>query len=331
MVQDDVPGLRSRHFGGYDIREPMLRRQCVWTIAGLPLLAGVPSGADMIRIGLVQMNARLHDKQYNLQQAESGICEAVRQGAQIVCTPEAAVQGYPRVSLPPGASADDAKIVAERARILSSAEPVPGPATERFARIAREFGIWIVFGMDENRSGKLYNSAILMSPEGRVEGSYSKVHLQNWMVASGVNHGDEFRVWEIEIGKMRTRVGIQICFDIQHPESMRELGLGGAEIVFVPYCTSDFSRPLLIHLFETRALENRVFLARVNYGGSRNSGTSSIIDFEGATLQQLGREPGVLVGDLNLKALRKVRADWNPVYGPAYRRPDAYKRIRKGE
>ena len=49
--------------------------------------------------------------------------------------------------------------------------------------------------------------------------------------------------------------------------------------------------------------------ARVRYGQPRNSGTSSSIDFEGATLNQLGREPGVLVGDLNLTALRKARAD----------------------
>jgi predicted amidohydrolase len=184
--------------------------------------------------------------------------------------------------------------------------------------------------MDENRGGRLFNSAILMNPEGRIEGLYSKVHLQNWMVASGVNHGSEFPVWEVKIGTVTTKIGIQICYDIQHPESTRELALGGAEIVFVPYCTSDFSRPLLVHLFQTRALENRVFLARVNFGKPRNSGTSSIIDFEGATQDELDGAPGTLVGDLNLTELRKVRADRNPVYGPENRRPDAYRRIRKG-
>ncbi len=281
----------------------------------------------MVRVGLVQMNARVFDKEYNLAQAEQGIRRAAARGARIVCTPEAAVQGYARVSFPPGAAMDAPKIVAERARILAAAEPIPGPATGRFAQLAKELGVWIVFGMDENRAGKMYNTAILMGPQGRIEGTYSKVHLQNWMVASGVTHGDEFPVWEIEIGKVRTKVGIQICYDIQHPEASLELALGGAEIVFVPYCTDDFSRPLLIHLFQTRALENRVFLARVNYGAPRNSGTSSVIDFEGATQDELDRSPGVLVGDLNLTALRKVRAQWNPVYGAPYRRPEAYKRI----
>jgi predicted amidohydrolase len=292
---------------------------------------GMVQGDEIVRVGLVQMNARAHDKEFNLQQAEQGIRRAAARGARIVCTPEAAVQGYPRVSFPAGSRMDDPKIAAERAKILAGAEPVPGPATERFARLARELGVWIVFGMDENRGGKLFNDAILMSPAGKIEGQYSKVHLQNWMVASGVNHGGEFRVWEITIGTVKTKVGIEICYDIQHPESTRELALGGAEIVFLPYCTSDFSRPLLVHLFQTRALENRVYLARVNYGKPRNSGTSSIIDFEGATQDELDGAPGVLVGDVNLTALRKVRAEWNPVYGPAYRRPDVYRRIREGK
>ena len=276
------------------------------------LAAGIVLGDDVVRAGLVQMNARVNDKEFNLQQVEAGIRRAAERGAQIVCTPEAAVQGYPRVSFPAGSRMDDPKLVAERAKILEGAEPIPGPATERFARLARELHVWIVFGMDENRGGKLFNSAILMNPAGKIQGSYSKVHLQNWMVASGVNHGSEFRVWEVEIGKVKTKVGIQICYDIQHPEATRELALGGAEIVFVPYCTSDFSRPLLVHLFQTRALENRAYLIRVNYGQPRNSGTSSIIDFEGATQDELDREPGVLVGDLNLTALRKVRDALEP-------------------
>ncbi len=282
---------------------------------------------ETIRVGLIQMDARLYDKAYNLAHAEKLIRQAAARGAKIVCTPEAAVQGYPRVDLPPNTSADDPPIVAERAKILAAAETIPGPATNRFAALAKELGIWIVFGMDENRGGKLFNTAVLMNPQGEITGTYSKVHLQNWMLASGVNHGDGFPVWEIEVGGVKVKVGIEICYDIQHPESTRELALGGAEIVFNPYCTDDFSRPLLVHLYQTRALENRLFIVRVNYGAPRNTGTSSILDYEGATQDELDNVEGVLVGDLNLTALRAVRADWNPVYGLPYRYPPAYKRL----
>jgi predicted amidohydrolase len=282
---------------------------------------------DTIRVGLIQMNARLYDKEYNMGRAEKLIREAAERGAKIVCTPEAAVQGYARVELPPGTSTDAPQIVAERAKILAAAETIPGPATNRFAVLARELGIWIVFGLDENRGGKLFNTAILMNPQGQVVGTYSKVHLQNWMSASGVNHGDGFPIWEVEIGGVRAKVGIEICYDIQHPEATLELALGGAEIVFIPYATDDFSRPLLVHLFQTRALENRLFIVRVNYGAPHMAGTSSIIDFEGSTQDELDHAEGTLVGDLNLTVLRKIRNTWNPVYGLPNRYTPAYKRL----
>ena len=308
-----------------------MHRPCIF--AALVLLLTVMNSAKMeadetIQVGLIQMDARLYDKQYNLERAEKLIREAAQRGAKIVCTPEAALQGYARVDLPPGTLTDAFQIVAERAKILAAAETIPGPATNRFAGLAKELGIWIVLGMDENRAGKLFNTAILMNPQGEIVGTYSKVHLQNWMLASGVNHGNSFPVWEVEIGGVTTKIGIEICYDIQHPEATLELALGGAEIVFNPYCTDDFSRPLLVHLYQTRALENRVFIVRVNYGAPRNSGTSSIIDFEGSTQDELDNAEGVLVGDLNLTALRKVRNEWNPVYGLPTRYPSAYKRLR---
>lgn len=294
--------------------------------------ADTPAPGQKIRVGLIQMKGRTFDKEYNLAQAEQWIRQAAARGAKLMCTPEVAVQGYPRVSeeiYSRGVSLDDPKLVQERARILAAAEPIPGPSTNRFAALARELGIWMVFGMDENRSGKLFNTAVLMDPQGTIAGCYSKVHLQNWMAASGVNHGDGFPVWEAAIDGVKVKLGIEICYDIQHPESTLELVLGGAEVVLNPYCTSDFARPLLVHLYQTRALENRVFIVRVNYAAPRSNGGSAIFDFEGATQDELGAGEGVLVGDLDLTALRKIRDEWNPVYGPPNRYPPAYKRIAK--
>jgi predicted amidohydrolase len=300
-------------------------------VVAIPLILLIWGAAlaedQIVRVGLVQMNARPFDKEYNLGRAEALIRTAASSGARIVCTPEVAVQGYPRVSLPKGKSPEDPEIVAERARILAAAEPIPGPAVTRFSHLSRELGLWIVFGMDENRGGKLYNVAVLMGPEGTVVGTYAKVHLQNWMLASGVHHGDGFPVWDVTIDGVRTKLGIEICYDIQHPESTRELALGGAEIVFNPYCTSDFSRPLLVHLYQTRALENCLYIARVNFAAPRNSGTSSIIHFDGYTQDELDRAEGVLVANLNLTELRKSRADWDQVYGLRYRYPSAYRRL----
>jgi predicted amidohydrolase len=295
-------------------------------------VSGTPAAGDKIRVGLIQMNGKTFDKEYNFAQAEKWIRQAAARGAKLVCTPEVALQGYARVGedlYAPGVSFDDPRLVRERARILAAAEPIPGPSTSRFAALARELGVWIVFGMDENRSGKLFNTAVLMDPQGAITGCYSKVHLQNWMLASGVNHGDSFPVWEVVIDGVKVKLGIEICYDIQHPESTLELVLGGAEVVLNPYCTTDFARPLLVHLYQTRALENRVFIVRVNYAAPRSNGGSAIFDFEGATQDTLASAEGVLIGDLNLTALRAIRAAWNPVFGPPNRYPQAYKRLTK--
>lgn len=299
-------------------------------VTGTTAYQGPPSPVNdqTIRVGIVQMNARVLDKSYNMRQAEEGIRLAAAQGAKIVLTPEAAVQGYPRVDLHPGESMNDPRLIHERERILAAAETIPGPSTRRFSSLAQKYGVWIVFGMDENRGGRLFNTAVLMNPQGGIVGTYSKVHLQNWMVASGVQHGDSFPVWDIEVSGVHVKVGVEICYDVQHPESTLELALGGAEIVFIPYCTSDFSRPLLVHLFETTALENQLYIVRTNYASPRNTGTSSIIDYKGETVRQLGDRPGVLVGEVDLTALRRARAAWNPVYGLPNRYPAAYKRLR---
>ena len=297
-------------------------------LASFLCLAAALYADDMVRVGLIQMDGRTGDKEFNVVHIEKGLREAAARGAKLLCTPEVAVQGYPRVRFPEGALFDDPKLVAERAKILALAEPIPGPSTERFCQLAKELGVWIVLGIDENRHGKLFNTAVLMSPAGQIAGKYSKVHLQNWMLASGVNRGDGFPVWDVDIAGVKTKIGVQICYDIQHPESTRELALGGAEIVLSPYCTNDFARPLLVHLFQTRALENRVFVVRAHYCTPHNNGGSAIFDFEGSTQDELDQREGVLVGNLNLTALRKVRAAWNKVYGPENRHPPAYKRIR---
>jgi predicted amidohydrolase len=290
-------------------------------ILGLALAAAAD---ETIRVGLVQMDGKVYDKEYNMSRAEKGIRQAAARGAKVVCTPEVAVQGYPRTQLPQGMSFDDPKLVVDRSKILAAAEPIPGPASNRFAALAKELGIWIILGMDENRGGKLFNTAVLINPQGSIVGSYSKVHLQNWMLASGVNHGDGFPVWDTVINGVKAKLGIEICYDIQHPESTLELAMGGAEVVFNPYCTSDFARPLLVHLYQTRALENQLYLVRVHYGASRGNGGSAIFDFNGATQDELGASEDVLVGDLNLTALRKRRDAWNKVYGPANRYAPAY-------
>ena len=54
------------------------------------LNATVAKADETIRVGLIQMDGRLNDKQYNLARAEKLIRQAAARGVKIVCTPEAA-------------------------------------------------------------------------------------------------------------------------------------------------------------------------------------------------------------------------------------------------
>jgi predicted amidohydrolase len=90
------------------------------------LTAGAALRADdVIRVGLIQMDGQIYDKEYNLARAEKGIQAAAARGATLLCTPEVAVQGYPRLPMPPGTSFDSPELVAGRAKILSAAETIP--------------------------------------------------------------------------------------------------------------------------------------------------------------------------------------------------------------
>jgi predicted amidohydrolase len=89
--------------------------------------------SDLLRIGLVQMNSRL-DKSENLAVAERLIEEAARQGAELVALPEYV------------------NFLGPRELHEANAEPIPGPTTERFAALARRYGIYLLGGSILERS-----------------------------------------------------------------------------------------------------------------------------------------------------------------------------------
>lgn len=154
---------------------------------------------------------------------------------------------------------------------------VPGPATEPFEKIAREHRVHLVLGVRERDGDAVYNSAVLISPKGNVQGVYRKVHLAISEGLSGLSVGDSFPVFDTAIG----RIGCLICMDTTVCESVRMLALGGAEIVCFPIMgdlrASRWSPgPPLFNesrwraIMRTRAIDNQVCMvvARNNVQGS---------------------------------------------------------------
>ena len=85
---------------------------------------------------------------------------------------------------------------------LDWAVPAPGPETEVFADIARKYKVRILLGVVEQDGDAAYNSAVLIGPDGVIDGKYRKVHFAvGGEMDSGLLPGDGFPVFNTEVGQ----------------------------------------------------------------------------------------------------------------------------------
>ena len=192
-------------------------------------------------------------------QFEPMIAEAARQGADLVVLPETlTVYGT-------GLAPEEV------------AEPIPGPSTEFFGRLAREHDIHVVAGLVERDGHLVYNVAALIGPDGELIGTYRKVTLPTSESDAGYMAGDAYPVFETRFGKL----GMMICYDGFFPEVARNLAINGAEVIAWPVwgCNPD--------LAEARAAENHVFVVSSTYEDvSSNWMISAVYDRSGLVLSR---------------------------------------------
>ncbi|UCF17034.1 MAG: carbon-nitrogen hydrolase family protein, partial [Phycisphaerales bacterium] len=72
------------------------------------------------------------------------------------------------------------------------AEPVPGPSTECLGRLAKEYGLYIATSLHEREDHLIHNTAVLLSPGGRLIGKYRKMCLARDEYRRGIAPGEEF-------------------------------------------------------------------------------------------------------------------------------------------
>ncbi len=163
------------------------------------------------------------------------------------------------------------------------AEPIPGPTTELFSRLAAEYRVNVVLPLYERgpRGGDFYNSAVFLDrkgeinpgllPDGTVVNCYRKTHIPNSYAARPFSNekfwfkpGPGLPVFKTDVGT----VGCLICYDRSFPEAWKVLSLLGAEIVFLPTAspTKRRAHTFLIEL-QAAAVQNGVFVVAVNKGG----------------------------------------------------------------
>ena len=174
----------------------------------------------MARIALIQQAAS-EDRAGNRERALSNARRAAEQGAKIICFAEIAFDRFwPQIPATP-----------ER---VTMAELVPGPTTEPFCALAREFGAVIILNVYERDGKHAYDSSPVIGTDGEIMGRTRMVHITDyaWFHEQGYyTPGDTGApVYDTPFAK----IGIAICYDRHYPEYMRALAVAGAEIVFVP-------------------------------------------------------------------------------------------------
>ncbi len=154
------------------------------------------------------------------------------------------------------------------------AEAIPdGPTVEWLQVQARVSGATWVAGLPERHGHLLYNSAVVVTPNGTCH-TYRKIHLyyeeKEWFTPGDLG----FRVFELESkAGVPYRLGLMICFDWYYPEAARTLALQGADIIAHP---SNLVRKNCPRAMPIRALENRVFTMTANRIGTESNGKESL-------------------------------------------------------
>lgn len=160
-------------------------------------------------------------KEENLQKAISGVRDAAKKGAQIVCLQELFTSLY----------FCDVEDYAN----FNLAEAIPGPSTDALGAVAKELGVVVIASLFEKRAEGLYhNTTAILDADGSYLGKYRKMHIPD-----DPAYYEKFYFTPGDLGYkvFKTRfatIGILICWDQWYPEAARITALMGAEILFYP-------------------------------------------------------------------------------------------------
>ena len=173
-----------------------------------------------IKIGfLQQQNTAVPED--NMQRLSKGIADLAKQGAQLIVLQELHNSLY--------------FCQVEDVNNFDWAEPIPGPSTQFYGRLAKQFGVVIVTSLFEKRAPGLYhNTAVVIESDGTIAGKYRKMHIPDdpaYYEKFYFTPGDlGFHPITTSVGKL----GVLVCWDQWYPEAARLMALQGAELLIYP-------------------------------------------------------------------------------------------------
>ena len=173
-----------------------------------------------MKVGLVQQK-NTADIPANIQKLQDTIRKAAAMGAELVVLQELHNGLY--------------FCQTENTELFNQAEPIPGPSTETFGKLAKELGIVLVLSLFERRAPGLYhNTAVVLEKDGSIAGKYRKMHIPDdpaYYEKFYFTPGE----WGFEpIDTSVGRLGVLVCWDQWYPEAARLMAMRGAEMLIYP-------------------------------------------------------------------------------------------------
>lgn len=297
-----------------------------------PLTRTTGEAGPTLRVGLVQHRWHADAGALRAELAE-GIRLAARQGARVVFLPELTLSKYPgnaRAQGVPKQSAEDLRT---------------GPTFTFAAEQAARHGVVVHASLyerpddsDAPEDPRGYNTAILVSPDGRLLGRTRKLHIpvtegyyeDTWFRPGPAT--DSYPVYAPD-ELAGARIGLPTCWDEWFPEVSRLYGLGGAQLLVYPTAIGSEpgfpgfdTQPLWQKVIVANGITSGLFMVVPNRHGDEGDltfyGSSFISDPYGRVLVQAPRDASVvLVADLDLAQ----REEWLTLFPfLATRRPDSY-------
>lgn len=173
-----------------------------------------------LKTGIVQQSCST-DRKANITKSIAGIRECAAQGAELVILQELHTGIY--------------FCQVEDVDKFDLAEPIPGPSTGVFGKIAEELGIVLVTSLFERRAPGIYhNTAVVFEKDGQIAGTYRKMHIPDdpaYYEKFYFTPGDQgFEPIATSVGKL----GVLVCWDQWYPEAARLMAMRGAEVLIYP-------------------------------------------------------------------------------------------------
>lgn len=273
--------------------------------------------AELTRVACIQMHPEIGQNVKNLQRSLELCEEAVKQGANLLVLPELCNSGY---------------VFKTRQEARAAAEEIPtGPSSSAWESFCRDHGVYLVAGIAERAGEQLFNSSIVIGPEGYI-GTFRKVHLWN-RENLFFEPGDlGFPVFSTPIGRIATF----ICYDGWFPEAYRACALKGADIICIPTNwvpipgQAEGSPAMATVLAQANAHSNSVYIAAADRVGTERgqpfNGQSVIVSYTGWPIAGPAspEDEEIIYADLDL-GMARVARNWNDFNQPLRdRRPETY-------